>query len=91
MVEQGTILRSSFSKDPENKRDEKRKKNAAGQREIEGEVFPFNVDVARQPSQPGDFAGKGDEDADGDNYDTEDDKGLSQSGHDLPCYCITCG
>lgn len=44
-----------FSEKPEDEGKEKREQNTCGEGEIEGKVFSFHSDVARETSNPWDF------------------------------------
>src|SRR6266567_4142921 len=62
--------------EPENERDDDGDDDAGAKGEIEGKVFPFDIDVAGEFSQPGEFAGKGNDCADYCDHKSDDNQPL---------------
>ena len=56
---------SLLPEQPEDEGEDQGDYDAGGEGEIEGEVFPLDMDVARQPPQPRNAPGQGEDDADG--------------------------
>ena len=61
-----------LSEQPEYKGEQCGEQDAGGEREVEGEPLPFDVDVAGESPQPGEFAGEAQNRTDGGNQNPQD-------------------